>query len=157
MVKNPWFKKTVFAALIGSIIVAVFLVLKPSSQSVEHVQAEKNNNFTSDVILVDDFAFQITNSSHSKSEQTFYFSVENIANTEVSTNSISFTIKNEGNVYSSWSVDIADSRLNPGMSTTATVTFKMLDAYLMDGQPVMEIQRGVFFPVIKQFELVKES
>lgn len=142
-------------ALIGTIVLAIFLVLRLGS-SEEQVQAEKNSGFTSDVIQVDDFAFQLTSSSHSKSEQTFYFTVENIANTEISTNSISFTIKNEGNVYSSWSVDIADSRLNPGMSTTATVTFRMLDTYLMEGQPVMEIQRGVFFPAITQFELEKE-
>ncbi|MCG7346434.1 hypothetical protein MHZ92_20215 [Sporosarcina sp. ACRSL] len=155
MTKKSSFKKISILALIGSIVLAVFLVLRLGA-SEDQVQAEKNSGFTSDVIQFEDLAFQLTGSSHSKTEQIFYFTVENITNTEISTQSISFTIKNEGNVYSSWSVDIEESRLNPGMSTTATVTFKMLDSYLMKGEPLMKIQRGVFFPAIMQFELKKE-
>ncbi|MCG7346587.1 DUF4352 domain-containing protein [Sporosarcina sp. ACRSL] len=187
MANKPLYNRALLLALIGSIGLAVFLLVKPESSSVEQVQAEKDVAFTSDVIQfenkafqltgspsveqaqadknlrftsgvmqIEDMAVQLTGSSHSKTEQTFYFTVENISNVEISTNSTLFTIKNKGNVYSSWNVDIEESRLNPGMSTTATVTFKMLDSYLMEGEPLMKIQRGVFFPTIMEFEMEKE-
>ncbi|MCM3744018.1 hypothetical protein M3193_07655 [Sporosarcina luteola] len=87
------------------------------------------------------------------SKNSFQFSK---ANCFLSTSTTSFSIKNEGNVYPSWSLDIEDGRLNPGMSTTATVTFRMKDSYLMDGEPLMIIKRGIFFPTIMQFELEKD-
>jgi hypothetical protein len=157
MAKKSWRKKGLLLALIGSIVIAVFLVLKPGSSSVEQVQAEKNTGFTSDVLQFEDIAFQLTSSSHGETEQIFHFTIENISNVEVSTQSTSFTIKNEGNIYSSWSLEIAENRLNPGMSTTATVTFRMKDSYLMEGEPLMIIKRGIFFPTVMQFELDKAS
>ena len=129
---------------------------KPGSSSVEKVQAEKNIGFTSDVMQFEDMAFQLPARHMVNTEQIFYFTVENISNVEISTHSTSFSIKNLGNVYSSWSLDIEESRLNPGMSTTATVTFRMKDTYLMEGKPLMVIQRGIFFPTIMQFELEKD-
>ncbi|MCM3709065.1 DUF4352 domain-containing protein [Sporosarcina luteola] len=156
MAKKPWPKKIMLLALIISIVISVFLVLRLGTSPVEKVQAEKNIGFTSDVMQFEDMAFQLTGSSHGKTEQIFNFTIENIHNAAISTQSLSFKIKNIGNVYSSWSVNIEESQLNPGMSTTAIVTFKMKDTYLMEGTPVMEIQRGIFFPTIMQFELEKE-
>ena len=150
---KSWRKKGLLLALIGSIVIAVFLLLKPGSSSVE---AEKNVGFTSDVMQFEDMEIKLTSSSHEDSEQVFHFSIENIHNAAISIQNMSFKIKNEGNVYSSWSLDIEENRLNPGMSTTATVTFKMKDSYLMEGEPQMVIQRGIFFPTIMQLELQKD-
>ena len=156
MAKKNGRKRALWLALTGLIGIAVFLLIKPGGQSVEQVQADKNLGFTSEVMQFEDIAFQLTGSSHGQTEQIFHFTVENISNIEISTNSTSFSIKNKGNVYSSWSLDIEESRLNPGMNTTATVTFRMKDTYLMEGEPLMEIKRGIFFPTVMQFELEKD-
>ena len=155
MARNSWRKKAFLVALIVSIGLAVFLLIKPGDSSVEQVKAEKNVSSTSDVMHFEDMSLQLTGSSHKDTEQVFYFTIENIHNTAISTQSMSFKIKNKGNVYSSKSVSIEDSHLNPGMSTAATVTFSMKDTDLFEGDPLMEIQKGLFFGDVIQLNLEK--
>ncbi|MFS0689322.1 hypothetical protein AB1K89_08775 [Sporosarcina sp. 179-K 8C2 HS] len=156
MAKKLWHKKALLLALIGSIALTVFLLVKPGSSSVEQVQAEKNIGFTSDIMQFEDLAFQLTGSSHDDTEQIFHFTIENISNIAISTHNMSIKIKNKGNVYSSKSINIEENRLNPGMSTTGTVTFSMKNTDLLEGDPLMEVQNGLFFAPIMQFTLEKD-
>ncbi|MDN4608087.1 hypothetical protein [Sporosarcina highlanderae] len=145
--------KVFIVGLMASLLLAVFLFIKPNNSSVETVQAE-NTTFSSEVLHFDDILIQLLNSSHNETEHTFHFSIENINHKEISISNTSFSIRNNGNTYSSERVQLTDHKLNPGMSTSVIVTFKMNENDLMEGNPVMAVKRGFLFnTTIQEFKL----
>src|SRR6476646_10348817 len=104
MAKKHRHKRILLFTIIVAIGVAVFLLVKPGSQPVDQVQADKNIGFTSNPMRFEDLAFQLTGTSHEDTKHVFHFTFENIDNAAVSTLGLSFKIKNNGNVYSSESV-----------------------------------------------------
>lgn len=153
MIKKPWRITIIWIGAIASIALAVLFIIKPESSSSNKVQVVKSSGFSSDVLQFEDLDIQLLDSSHTEGEQIFHFNIENTRNSAISVTNITFKIKNQGNVYSSDTVQLEENRLNPGMTTTVTVTFKMKNADLLEGEPLMEITRGLFFGSTQEFRL----
>ncbi|MDW0112987.1 DUF4352 domain-containing protein [Sporosarcina saromensis] len=153
MTKLSWRIKLLGIGAIVTLAIAVFLTLKPSSSIISKLPVNKQNGFTSEVLQFDDVAIQLLDSSHTEKDQTFHFTIENTRNTPLSVSSTSFKIHNQDKTYASETVDFDQERLNPGMKTTVTVTFKMNSEAVLSGQPEMEITRGLFFSNSQQFLL----
>lgn len=147
-------KKVVIGALFLFLLI-FFIIFKFSNSSVGPAQAENEIGFFSEPLQFSDMTVKLLKSSHNDNEHVFYFNVENAQNSAISTRSIYFTIKNKGSIYSSKNLHLDDVKLNPGMSTIATVTFKMKHADLTEGEPIMEVQRGLFFGEKQEFDLEK--
>lgn len=153
MTKTSWRSKLIAIGFIASIALTIFLAIKPESSSIKKISVVKTSGFSSEVLQFEDINIQLLDSSHTESEQTFHFNIENTRNSAISVTSTSFKIKNNGKSYSSDSVLFDENRLNPGMNTTATVTFKMKNGDILEGEPMMEITRGLFFGDIQEFQL----
>lgn len=153
MTKLSWRIKLLSIGAILTLAIAVFLTLKPSPSSLSKLPVIKPSGFTSEVLQFEDVAIQLLDSSHTEKDQTFHFTIENTRNTPLSVTSTSFKIHNQDKTYASDTVVFDQERLNPGMKTTATVTFKMNSEDILAGQPEMQITRGLFFSNTQQFLL----
>lgn len=153
MTKLSWRIKLLSIGAILTLTIAAFITVKSNSSTLSTLPVIKTSGFTSEVLQFDDVAIQLLDSSHTEKEQVFHFSIENTRNTPLSVTSTSFKIHNQDKTYASDTVVFDQERLNPGVRTTATVTFNMNSEDVLSGQPEMEITRGLFFSNTQQFLL----
>ncbi|MGE6684775.1 hypothetical protein [Paenisporosarcina sp. NPDC076907] len=121
--------------------------------SIEGQTEEKLNGFKHESVQFEDFTFELMGSNYADNQYTFHFEIVNTSSSSINPSKTFFKIKNDSLVYSSELANIEFGDLNPGMTTSGKVVFKMNKEDLEKGSPIMQIEYGYIFDETIEIEL----
>lgn len=137
------------------ITVALYLFSQSfNNDSAEGETKKIEQGFTSNLVEYDNITFKVVGSTRKFDEYTFHIQAKNIGNNPTDMKGI-FAITNGDKRFSNNNVDYSESEINPGMSGTIDVTFKMNDVDINSGEPVLVVDRGLILKDIREMKLTK--
>ena len=112
--------------------------------------------FTYEAVAFEGFTFELTGSEREGDTHTLHFEITNTATTPMPTYKTFIAIENGDKRFKSSKQSIAGGTLNPGMTTTGTVTFEMKAEDIVTGSPVLSVQYGVILDETHEIPLVRK-
>lgn len=137
------------------IMVALYLFSQSfNNDSAEGETKKVEQGFTSNLVEYDNITFEVVGSTRKFDEYTLHIEAKNIGNNPVNMKSI-FAITNGDKRFSNNNVYYSESEVNPGMSGTVDLTFKMNDVDINSGEPILVVDRGLILKDLREMKLTK--